>query len=134
MENWDYQGHPIIEKAGLVGGVEAIDIDGDGLTELFVGLTAKDLIKVFSFKYNSSVGSSSSSSSSTKIDPGSRASSSSNTPGTDGILPTDYQHDTFHSTIVRASNCIIHEVFGIVRICKIIGFVCLFGVFYLHGY
>ena len=31
-------------------GIEAIDIDGDGLTEVFLSQTGEKLIKVFSFK------------------------------------------------------------------------------------
>lgn len=139
VNNWDYQGLLVVEKAGLVGGVEAIDIDGDGMTELFISLTAKNLVKVFSFNYNASLiqtspASSSSSSlslslsSPTSIQPGFGSYLSSDATEADDESPAETSSGR---TIVPASSSFVREVFGLFRLCKSFGFVYLFGVFYL---
>lgn len=50
-KDWQYKRHIIPARADddVIHGIEAVDMDQDGVTDLFISIPAKDIIKVLSF-------------------------------------------------------------------------------------
>ncbi|XP_078597462.1 uncharacterized protein LOC144873724 isoform X1 [Branchiostoma floridae x Branchiostoma japonicum] len=47
--DWSYQKRPLLASTGIVGGVSAADIDGDGNIEAFISAYGEDKVHVFRF-------------------------------------------------------------------------------------
>lgn len=53
VDDWRYQKHRIIDDVHWVSGVEAADIDLDGVVEIFISLHSRNVIVVFSLAESS---------------------------------------------------------------------------------
>ncbi|XP_035675995.1 uncharacterized protein LOC118415458 [Branchiostoma floridae] len=47
--DWSYQKRPLLTSTGIVGGISAADIDGDGNIEAFISAYGEDKVHVFRF-------------------------------------------------------------------------------------